>query len=54
MSKIKKIKPYTKHWESMANQIARDFAPEIYPCKHCGNPTLTGYCCTRCGSSTPR
>ena len=56
MKKIKgvqKIRPYTVYWERLANLVARDFAPELHPCKDCGGPVVTGYCCTRCGSDEP-
>ena len=51
--KLKPMKPYSREWERLANQHARLFAPTVYPCRHCGGPTLKGYCCTRCGSATP-
>ena len=53
--KIKKMpKPYTHQWEKLANELARDAAPDIIPCVHCDSPVLSGYCCTNCGSSDPR
>lgn len=51
--KIKKIKPYTRKWEKMANELARAYQT-IIACKDCGHPVLEGYCCTYCGSSSPR
>jgi hypothetical protein len=51
---MKKIEPYTPEWERLANQVARDFAPTIYPCADCGRPVANGYCCTHCGSNDPR
>ena len=56
MAKVRKYPgtPYDDKWEKLANQIARDFAPEIYPCKKCGYPVPEGYCCTACGTSVPR
>lgn len=51
--KARKMLPYTLKWEKLANQEARNFAPEIYPCKHCGYPTLHGYCCNGCGAGDP-
>ncbi len=53
MSKIKRIIPYTKLWERLANIQARNFAPYIHPCVECGRPTIKGYCCNFCGSVDP-
>jgi len=50
--KIRKIEPYTKKWEKLANELARIYRP-IKPCKHCGYPVLEGYCCQTCGSDNP-
>lgn len=50
---MKKIDPYTPHWEKLANQVARCFAPLIYPCGECGYPVASGYCCTFCHCSDP-
>jgi len=47
--KVYPIKSYTEEWD----RLARNFAPHIYACKKCGAPTVQGYCCTYCGSSTP-
>jgi hypothetical protein len=50
----KKIpKPYSKEWERLADDMARDFAPVIYPCKKCGYPVVKGYCCDGCGDTRP-
>lgn len=51
--KPRKMKPYTKEWERLANIEARLFAPTIKPCRDCGGPCIHGYCCTRCGSINP-
>ena len=51
--KPRKMRPHTRAWEAMANQLARGFAPPIHPCKHCGGPVIKGYCCERCGSDEP-
>jgi hypothetical protein len=51
--KIKNIEPYTLKWEKMANQLARSWAPPIHPCRECGYPVLSGYCCGTCGSNNP-
>jgi len=53
--KIKKMpKPYTPKWERLANELARDAAPDITACVHCDSPVLDGYCCNNCGSANPR
>jgi hypothetical protein len=52
-AKPKEITPYTSTWYAMANEVARDYAPPIRPCKDCGGPVIKGYCCTRCGSVDP-
>lgn len=49
----KKMEPYSDAWERIANSLARSFAPDIHPCKHCGYPVIHGYCCTSCKSATP-
>ena len=51
---IKKIEPYTPYWNKLANILARDFAPIIYPCATCGYPVPKGYCCNTCGNSDPQ
>ena len=51
--KPRKIIPHSDQWERLANQVARDFCPSIYPCADCGGPVVSGYCCTRCGSDYP-
>jgi len=40
-------------WEHRANSLARSYAPNIYSCKKCGNPCVSGYCCGYCGSNSP-
>jgi hypothetical protein len=54
MKRLKKIKPYTRCWEQLANEVARTFAPEINPCANCGYPVVDGYCCNRCGTDDPK
>ena len=49
----KRIQPYGTAWQNMANELARSYAPTIYPCVHCGAPVASGYCCMRCGSADP-
>ena len=41
-------------WQRLANQIAREYAPDIYVCAKCQYPVLSGYCCQFCGSNNPR
>jgi hypothetical protein len=50
--KLKKIEPYTRKWEKMANELARTYQ-QIRPCNDCGRPVLEGYCCQFCGSNNP-
>jgi hypothetical protein len=50
--KVKRMIPYTQHWERLANARARDYV-SLYPCVDCGGPVIWGYCCTRCGSTNP-
>lgn len=52
-AKPSKIKPHTARWERLADALARDYAPRIYPCGKCGYPVVEGYCCTACGDSAP-
>ena len=51
-SKYKKYRgvPYGPKWMKDANRLARDYAPDIYPCPQCGSPRASGYCCPFCGS----
>ncbi len=51
--KPKEMDPDSEEWESAANELARSFAPTIYPCQHCYGPVVKGYCCQRCGSASP-
>lgn len=51
--KPRKMRPYTKEWERLANAEARCFAPTIKPCRDCGRPVVDGYCCNHCGSVLP-
>lgn len=50
--KVRKIEPYTRKWEKLANELARTYQ-QIKPCRDCGHPVLDGYCCQTCGSSNP-
>ncbi len=49
----RKIKPYSIAWEKLANEMARTFSPDMYPCADCNNPVFKGYCCDYCGSDHP-
>ncbi len=51
--KVKRLQPFTRAWEAKADALARCYAPQIYPCKDCGGPVANGYCCQRCGSTSP-
>lgn len=50
---MKKVTPYTKSWYEKAFQLLRSYVPGLYPCHKCGNPVISGYCCTYCGDSNP-
>lgn len=51
--KPRRMVPYTAEWQRRANEMARGWAPLIYPCRECGGPVFKGYCCNRCGSTNP-
>lgn len=53
VKRVKRIEPYTPQWESLANSLARNWVPTIYPCHDCGGPVIKGYVCERCGSVNP-
>ncbi len=40
-------------WHRAANELARSFAPHIYPCATCEGPVVKGYVCTHCGETDP-
>jgi len=42
-----------RQYEREANNLARTYAPDIYPCKKCGHPVVSGYCCTFCNDENP-
>lgn len=46
-------KPDTDKWDRSAGNVARGFAPPIKPCRDCGAPVASGYCCDYCGSTNP-
>jgi hypothetical protein len=49
----RRMEPYTARWERLASEVARGWAPPIYPCAHCGYPVVKGYCCGGCNSGNP-
>jgi len=51
--KPERMDPDSLEWEARANRLARDYCPTIHPCRDCGAPVVKGYCCQRCGSSSP-
>ena len=44
--------PTEEQYEEAEKNLAISFCPDIYPCKKCGWPVITGYCCS-CGASSP-
>ncbi len=56
MAENKKVK-YTylsdRTLRRLVCNLAIAYAPEIYRCKRCGYPVISGYCCTHCGDSDP-
>jgi hypothetical protein len=52
MPKHRTIKPFTLHWERLANDLARNFV-DIHPCADCGYPVVRGYVCGNCNSANP-
>ena len=50
----KTIKPSTKkEYEESKISIALGLCPTIYPCKKCGWPVVSGYCCNYCNDTNP-
>ena len=47
------MKPHDPYWETLANQTARDFCPNIYACANCGKPYVKGFCCRYCETVSP-
>ena len=52
MSKPYKLKFGGKKYKALAFEEML-YSVELNPCIDCGAPTVVGYCCTRCGSSSP-
>ena len=51
---IKGMKAPTKRqYEKAEKAQAVDYAPDIYPCKKCGWPVVSGYICNYCGDTNP-
>lgn len=46
-------KPSEAQYRRALIALAIGYAPEIYPCHHCGWPVIHGYCCQICGSVNP-
>lgn len=46
MKKPRKIRVEGPKYERLANELARDFAPEVHACKDCNHPVIEGFCCT--------
>ena len=53
IQKFKIMKSGTRYWQKIANELARDFAPDIYPCRKCNYPVISGYCCRNCKCGDP-
>ena len=49
----RKLTPYSAEWEKAANQEARIYCPDIYPCQKCSYPVMSGFCCVNCEDSNP-
>jgi hypothetical protein len=52
MSKPRKLKFGSAEYKRLALDEML-YAVDLSPCGDCGAPVVEGYCCTRCGSSTP-
>lgn len=46
-------RPSPVEFEATANQLARDFAPEVQTCRACRWPVLHGHRCAYCGEIDP-
>ena len=46
-------KPGTYDWNLKAHNLLKNYAPEVYPCKECQQPVISGFVCTFCGCDTP-
>lgn len=50
---MNKIKPLSKHWVKLAQELALSRVPNIFACGKCNYPVIKGYCCEFCGDSDP-
>ncbi len=48
-----KIDSDSELWRKRAYSLARSYCPAIYSCCKCGNPVVSGYCCSFCGDDNP-
>lgn len=51
--KIKRLDPNGAAYRDAVVELALSFCPEIYPCKKCTHPVVSGYCCQTCGDTLP-
>lgn len=49
----RRLDPEGREYMKRATELAFSYVPRIYPCADCGNPVITGYCCTYCHSAYP-
>jgi hypothetical protein len=45
--------PSPKQYYDAKMVVLEDYAPPVYPCKHCEWPVIKGYRCGWCGSDDP-
>ena len=50
----RKVKEGSRTYNQRVADVMSAFAPEIYPCYHCGNPVADGWCCVYCKSGDPQ
>ena len=53
MKTVRKIKPLSKQWVKLAQELALSRVPNIFACGKCNHPVIKGYCCEFCGDSDP-
>ena len=41
-------KPTEKEYQERVRNLALSFCPRIYTCCKCGNPVVSGFCCSYC------
>ncbi len=49
---IKYLIPYSTEWHKLNYELLRQ-SYSSHPCKNCGHPTLSNYCCTFCRDENP-